>query len=202
MAPSTRWSSPGQTDHQATKSHCVGRGTGTTITFTPDPTIFPKTDFDPELIRQRLEITSFLHRGVRVHFVDETTGKKESFFHEQGIVDYLGKVLTQRNARPIHDAPFTVRKDGDERIEIALQWTESTDEHVRSYCNGIPTASGGTHENGFRSGLGKAVRNYFETLTSFRAVSKSVMRTFAKVWWRFCRCLSPILNFKVKPRIV
>ena len=44
-----------------------------------------------------------------------------------------------------------------------LQWTESTDEHLRSYVNGIPTGSGGTHENGLRAGLGKAVRNYIET---------------------------------------
>ncbi len=139
------------------------RGTGTTITFTPDPTIFPKTDFDAETIRQRLEVTSFLHRGVKVMFVDEQNDKKETFLHENGIVDYLGKVIQQRGARPTHDAPFTVRKEGDERIEVALQWTESTDEHVRSYVNGIPTGSGGTHENGFRSGMAKAVRNFFET---------------------------------------
>ena len=139
------------------------RGTGTTITFTPDPTIFPKTDFDAETIRQRLEITSYLHRGVKVLFVDEQNNKKDSFVHENGIVDYLGKVIQQRAARPTHDAPFTVRKEGDERIEVALQWTESTDEHVRSYVNGIPTGSGGTHENGFRSGMAKAVRNFFET---------------------------------------
>lgn len=139
------------------------RGTGTTITFTPDPTIFPKTDFDAETIRQRLEITSFLHRGVKVQFNDEQNNKKETFVHENGIVDYLGKVIQQRAARPTHDTPFTVRKDGDERIEVALQWTESTDEHVRSYVNGIPTGSGGTHENGFRSGMAKAVRNFFET---------------------------------------
>ena len=44
-----------------------------------------------------------------------------------------------------------------------LQWTEATDEHIRSYVNGIPTGSGGTHENGLRAGLGKAVRNYIET---------------------------------------
>ena len=44
-----------------------------------------------------------------------------------------------------------------------MQWTESTDEHLRSYVNGIPTGSGGTHENGLRAGLGKAVRNYIET---------------------------------------
>ena len=139
------------------------RGTGTTITFTPDPTIFPKTDFDAETIRQRLEITSYLHRGVKVLFNDEQNNKKDTFVHENGIVDYLGKVIQQRAARPTHDAQFTVRKEGDERIEVALQWTESTDEHVRSYVNGIPTGSGGTHENGFRSGMAKAVRNFFET---------------------------------------
>src|SRR5262249_43082152 len=51
----------------------------------------------------------------------------------------------------------------DPRCEIALVWTEGTDEHVRSYVNGIPTASGGTHENGLKSGVVKAVRNYITT---------------------------------------
>ena len=66
---------------------------------------------------------------------------------------------------PVHEPPFTLerrRRDGL-RLELALQWTESTDEHVRSYVNGIPTGSGGTHENGLRAGVGKAVRNYIET---------------------------------------
>ncbi|MEZ6136548.1 MAG: toprim domain-containing protein [Pirellulaceae bacterium] len=139
------------------------RGSGTTITFTPDPTIFPKTDFNSDTIRQRLEVTSFLHRGVKVTYVDEVNDKKESFHHANGIVDYLGRVMEERSARSIHDTPFTLSKDGDERIEIALKWTESTDEHVRSYVNGIPTANGGAHENGFRAGLGKAIRNFIET---------------------------------------
>lgn len=139
------------------------RGSGTTITFTPDPTIFPKTEFNSETIRQRLEITSFLHRGVKVHWVDEVQSKKESFYHENGIIDYLGKVIDERNARAIQESPFTLSREGDERIEIAFKWTESTDEHVRSYVNGIPTGNGGTHENGFRAGMGKALRNYFDT---------------------------------------
>ena len=53
------------------------RGTGTTITFTPDPTIFPKTDFDSELIRARLETVSFLHRGVKVTYVDESAKTRD-----------------------------------------------------------------------------------------------------------------------------
>lgn len=139
------------------------RGSGTTITFTPDPTIFPKTEFDSATIRARLETASFLHRGVKVTYIDEAAKTKETFLHEQGIVDYLGKVLKERKARPIHDSPLTFRKDDDLRLEMTLQWTESTDEHVRSYVNGIPTGNGGTHENGFRSGLNKAVRNYIDT---------------------------------------
>ena len=138
------------------------RGTGTSITFSPDPTIFPRTQFNADTIRQRLEISSFLHRSVKVTFVDDVNRKKESFFHENGIVDYLAKVCKDREAKPIHEAPFTLSVDEPDRIEVALQWTESTDEHVRSYVNGIPTSSGGTHENGFRAGLNKAVRNYFD----------------------------------------
>jgi DNA gyrase subunit B/topoisomerase-4 subunit B len=138
------------------------RGTGTSITFSPDPTIFPRTDFNASTIRHRLEIASFLHRGIKVHFIDDANNSKETFHHEQGIVDYLGKVLKERNARPIHESAFTISVDDPARIELALQWTESTDEHLRSYVNGIPTGNGGTHENGFRSGLNKAVRNYFD----------------------------------------
>jgi len=145
------------------KAKGTPRGTGTTITFSPDPTIFPKVDFDTALIRTRLEVTSFLHKAVKVQYVDEANGTKDSFFHENGIADYLKKVLAERNARPIHDTPYSLNRNDEERIEIVLQWTESTDEHVRSYVNGIPTGTGGTHENGFRSGLNKALRNYFET---------------------------------------
>jgi DNA gyrase subunit B/topoisomerase-4 subunit B len=139
------------------------RGTGTSITFTPDPTIFPKTEFDADIIRNRLETASFLHRGLKVSFINEKAGTSETFLHEQGIVDYLAQVVKSRQARPIHDAPFAFRKDDDQRIEVAMLWSESTDEHVRSYVNGIPTGDGGTHENGFRSGVTKAVRNYIET---------------------------------------
>ncbi len=74
--------------------------------------------------------------------------------------------MRERSATPVHETPFTLTRENDEsgiRLDMVLQWTQSTDEHVRSYVNGIPTASGGTHENGFRTGLGKAVRNFIET---------------------------------------
>jgi DNA gyrase subunit B/topoisomerase-4 subunit B len=139
------------------------RGSGTTVFFRPDSTIFPKVEFDAQVIRERLEVASYLHRGVKVTFEDEAQGRKDTFQHADGLLDYLKKIVSERGAKPVHDAPFVLEKDGVVKLELALQWTESTDEHLRSYVNGIPTASGGTHENGLRAGLGKAVRNYIET---------------------------------------
>ena len=142
------------------------RGTGTTVFFRPDTTIFPKVEFDAALIKERLEVSSYLHKGVRISFEDESTGEKTVFQHMEGLADYLKKIITERSATPVHDAPFALTRENDEsgiRLDLVLQWTQSTDEHVRSYVNGIPTGSGGTHENGFRSGLGKAVRNFIET---------------------------------------
>ncbi len=141
----------------------AARGSGTTVLFRPDPTIFPKVEFDPQIIRERLEVASFLHKGVKVSFDDQTTGAKHTFQHDDGLVDYLKKVLVERSSRPVHEAPFSLARDNGTRLELVLQWTESTDEHLRSYVNGIPTASGGTHENGLRAGLGKAVRNFIDT---------------------------------------
>ena len=139
------------------------RGTGTSVYFKPDPQIFPKVEFDPQIIRERLEVASYLHRGVKVTFEDETSGRKDVFQHQEGLVDYLKKIVAEKPGKAVHDAPFTLEKENGVKIELVLQWTESTDEHLRSYVNGIPTGSGGTHENGLRAGLGKAVRNYIET---------------------------------------
>jgi DNA gyrase subunit B len=141
----------------------AARGTGTTVYFHPDSTIFPKVEFDPALIRERLEVVSYIHKGVRVTYDNEVEGKKEVFEHREGLLDFLRKILAERGARPVHDAPFVLSRDTAPRLDLVLQWTEATDEHLRSYVNGIPTGSGGTHENGLRAGLGKAVRNYIDT---------------------------------------
>jgi DNA gyrase subunit B len=139
------------------------RGSGTTVYFHPDPTIFPKIEFDPQTIRERLEVVSYIHKGVRVTFENEADKTKEVFQHEEGLQDYLKKIVAERGAKPVHDVAFVLNREAGPRLDVVVQWTESTDEHIRSYVNGIPTGSGGTHENGLRAGLGKAVRNYIDT---------------------------------------
>jgi DNA gyrase subunit B len=146
------------------------RGTGTTVFFRPDSTIFPKTEFDAQIIRERLEVASYLHKGVKILFENEAAegeqARRETFQHDEGLPDYLKKILAERRANPVHETPFALTRDHDEsgmKLDMVLRWTEATDEHLRSYVNGIPTASGGTHENGLRAGIGKAVRNFIDT---------------------------------------
>ena len=141
----------------------AARGTGTAVYFHPDPTIFPKVEFDPAAIRERLEVVSYIHKGVRVTFENEAEGTKDVFEHREGLADYVRKIVAERGAKPVHEALFVLERDAGPRLDLVLQWTESTDEHIRSYVNGIPTGSGGTHENGLRAGIGKAVRNYIDT---------------------------------------
>ena len=103
--------------------------------FRPDATIFPKIEFDPDVIRQRLEVASYLQKGVRITFENEPAGEKVTYQHEEGLVEYLKTIVTERQAVPVHEAPFSLARENDEsgiRLDLALQWTQSTDEHVRS----------------------------------------------------------------------
>jgi DNA gyrase subunit B/topoisomerase-4 subunit B len=141
----------------------AARGSGTTVYFHPDSTIFPKIEFDAALIKERLEIVSYIHKGVRVTFENEAEGTKDVFQHQEGLSDFLRTIVALRGAKPVHDVAFLLERESGPRLDLVLQWTEATEEHVRSYVNGIPTGSGGTHDNGLRAGIGKAVRNYIET---------------------------------------
>jgi len=144
------------------------RGTGTLITFEPDTEIFgAKLGFDTALIRERLEAKSYLHKGMEVVFIDETQSPKveTTFKHDGGIAEFITKVVTERGKAlvPPGSTAFYKSHENGVRLELALAWTEATDEHIKSYVNGIPTKNGGTHENGFKAGVVKAVRNYIET---------------------------------------
>jgi DNA gyrase subunit B len=137
---------------------------GTSVHFRPDTEIFGKRmAFDSARVAERLEAKTYLHRGLKIVFVDEKTGDKQEFEHPGGIVDFLEKLVAERGKPPVHKDAFTIEHEGEPRFEVALRWTESTDEVIRSYANGIPTGSGGTHETGFKQGLAKAIRNHMDT---------------------------------------
>jgi DNA gyrase/topoisomerase IV subunit B len=145
----------------------AARGTGTSIFFRPDPQIFGKQDFSAETIRFRLDAKAFLHKGLKIIFKDEAAGTEEILEHAGGIADFLTKVVADRGKAPTAPQVFYFERavDGDGRgfrIEAALQWTESHEETIRSYVNAIPTTQGGTHEQGFRAAIVKAMRSFIE----------------------------------------
>jgi len=139
------------------------RGHGTTIHFEPDPEIFRNTQFDAKKIRDRLESMSYIHAGLKIVFKNEKDGETHDLSHPGGIPEYLTRLVAENQTRPTTEASFHVaRKDGD-GMEVCLQWTDSTDETIRSYANGIRTSDGGTHENGVKAAITGAVRNFIET---------------------------------------
>jgi DNA gyrase/topoisomerase IV subunit B len=147
------------------------RGTGTTVRFSPDEDVFgPKLRFDPELIAERLEAKSYLHGGLEITFTDETKAPPavHRFVHPQGIAEYLPKLVAERGKTPVPpNGPvfYLEKRDESSRlgIELALQWTESTDDLIKTYVNSVPTPDGGTHDVGFRSAMVKSIRNYIAT---------------------------------------
>lgn len=139
------------------------RGHGTAIFFRPDEEIFSKTTFHPDTIRQHLEDISYVHGGLKIVFLDEAHKQTVEFHHPDGIGAYLEKIVGEGQKKSIHEQPFSLsREDGKVKIELALRWTEATDEQLRSYVNGIRTHAGGTHETGCRTAIARAVRNYIE----------------------------------------
>ncbi len=139
------------------------RGHGTIIYFEPDPEIFKTTHFDPEVIKTRLEDMSYVHSGLKITFKNEITGATLDLAHPGGIPEFLTKLVADGQKPPVTELPFTLARGNPERMEVALQWTEATDESIRSYVNGIRTAAGGTHENGLKKALVKAIRNFIDT---------------------------------------
>ncbi|MBO6936750.1 MAG: type IIA DNA topoisomerase subunit B [Deltaproteobacteria bacterium] len=137
---------------------------GTQIHFRPDAEIFGKKEkFDPKRVRERLEAKSYLHKGLKIVFKDEK-GNREEFHHPGGIVELVQRRITESGKPAVHPEAFTLESDQDAaddiRLEVALQWTESPDERIETFANGIPTHNGGTHDSGFKASLTKALRTY------------------------------------------
>ncbi|MBT8400570.1 MAG: type IIA DNA topoisomerase subunit B [Rhodothermia bacterium] len=142
------------------------RGSGTSIFFRPDRDIFDTVEFDAELIRERLEVKTYLNSDLKIVFANEQSGERYEFKHEGGIAEFLEKVVSDKELRVVQQDPFIVRQErlqSGARVEIALQWTESPRETTISYVNGIPTVDGGTHEQGLKDAVRSAIRAYMDT---------------------------------------
>ncbi len=152
------------------------RGSGTTIHFRPDVKIFGnKHRFDVDTIVSRLETKSYLHGGLRLRFRSSEKENFQEFHHPGGLTDYLQTLVVRSGKAMVHADPFSLTlkgKDGSlAALEVVLQWTQSPDAVLRSYANGIPTGNGGTHENGLKQAMSRAIRGW---MTHRKVVPKGV----------------------------
>ena len=137
--------------------------TGTLVRFKPDATVFSTIDFKWETITNHLQESAFLLKKVRFHVVDERVNPAlhVEYFYEDGLKEYIGILNDQKSK--IHSIISFEETISNIQVEIALQWcAQDYNENVLSYVNNLRTKDGGTHENGFRTGLTRAVNEYAE----------------------------------------
>jgi len=132
---------------------------GTKVLFYPDPDIFATTEFQYEILSQRIRELAFLNSGLTLAIEDERAGKKEVFFYEGGIKSYVSHIAA--NKQTIHEEPIHITGEKDMIVvEVALQWTTSYQENVFAFTNNIRNRDGGTHVAGLRASLTRSINIY------------------------------------------
>ncbi len=135
---------------------------GTTIRFWPSPEVFTETtDFDYDIVASRLRETAFLNRGLQITLTDQRDEEERSdtFHYKGGLVDFVNHLNKQKD--PIHPHIIDLHDvDDDAELDLAMQWTAAYNESVLSFANNINTHEGGTHEEGFRKALTKAINDF------------------------------------------
>jgi DNA gyrase subunit B len=140
----------------------AAKRSGTQVTFWSDPEIFEEsTEYSAKTVVTRLREMAFLNKGLEIRFTDERGEEpvRETFKYAGGIVDFVKHLNSNRD--PIHPqiAYFEQKIDGAE-VAVALQWTGAYKETILSFANNINTHEGGTHEEGFRTALTKAINDF------------------------------------------
>jgi DNA gyrase subunit B len=134
--------------------------TGTRIHFVPDATIFETTTFDFDVLAHRLRELAFLNAGVRIKIFDDRTGDSADYCYAGGLVEFV-KYLNE-GAECLHPVPIDIsRKDAENKLEleVAMQYTTAYDEKLFAYVNSVNTREGGTHLEGFRSAITRAINS-------------------------------------------
>lgn len=135
-------------------------GTGTSITFYPDPAIFKETTtFDYEWVSNYARHQAYLTKGILIAVRDERTGKRESFYFEGGIRSYVRRLNEGKEV--VSDDIFYIEKPmNDTMIEVALQYNDTYSETIKPFANNVLTPDGGMHVVGFRTALNRVINDY------------------------------------------
>ena len=135
--------------------------TGTRVTFLPDHEIFKETDWDFELIADRLRELAYLNKGLEIKLIDRRREEpqEESFKYKGGLSDFV-KFLDS-GSNPLHNKVITINKEnGIVPVDAALRYGDGYTDNILSFVNNINTIEGGTHMSGFRSALTRGMNSY------------------------------------------
>lgn len=133
--------------------------TGTSVTFWPDGSIFESTEFSYQTILDYLRHQAYLTKGIHVKIANEHTGERYGYYFEGGIRSYVEHL--NRDKAVLNNPPFYIEKQvGDITVELAMQYTESFNENIKTFANNIANPEGGTHLTGFRSALTRIINDY------------------------------------------
>ena len=133
-------------------------GTGTTVTFWPDPEIFSTTIFDYKVLETRFQEIAFLNPGLKIILEDESKGKREEFYSVGGLIEFVKWLNKSKEA--LHK-PIYFKKEVDHSIiEAAIQYNSSYQENIFGFVNTINTVEGGTHVSGFKTALTRVINDY------------------------------------------
>lgn len=150
-----------------------GSPTGTTIRFWPDPTIFDEVAFQADRLTERLQVMAFLNAGLRIRFRDLRTSpapRWTTYRYTGGIEDFVRHVNGSKESL-FDDVGYLSQEEADQEVEVAFQWsTAYNTDGLYSFANGITTAEGGMHEEGFRKALTGAVNRYADRKGLLRGV--------------------------------
>jgi DNA gyrase subunit B len=134
-------------------------GTGTTITFYADPSVFTTVVMDYKWIVDYLRHQAYLTKGAKASIVDERSGESYAFYFEGGIESYVRHLNAGKE--PVDEDIFYVEKQtGDGVVEVAMQYTDSYSETVMAFANNVFNVDGGSHLTGFRTALTRVVNDY------------------------------------------